>query len=189
MSHYKVIKLLGEGSFSKAYLCQKGENESLYVIKQIIVEGMSQKEKDDVFNEAKILGKLDHPNIIKLYEVFYAKMPKHSLNLIREYADDGNLSEKIKSQNNKPFTESEILDYFIQICSALIYIHDKKIIHINLTSQKVFLMKSGLVKLSGFGFSKGYKNILNKAYRMVGVPYYKAPEILENKPYDAKSDI
>ena len=112
MSHYKVIKFLGEGSSSKAYLCMKGENESLYVIKQIIIEGMSQKEKDEILNEAKILAKLDHPNIIKLYEVFDAKQPKHSLNLVKEYADDGNLSEKIKSQNSKPFTESEIVDYF-----------------------------------------------------------------------------
>ena len=188
-SNYKVIKLLGEGSFGKAYLCKKGDNEPLCVIKQILVEGMSQKEKDDVFNEAKILGKLDHPNIIKLFEVFDSQKPKHTLNIVTEYADDGDLSEKIKSQNNKPFTESDILDYFTQICLALKHIHDKKIIHRDLKSGNVFLMKSGLVKLGDFGIAKGFQNTMDKAKTMVGTPYYLSPEILENKPYDAKSDI
>ena len=55
-SNYKVIQLLGEGAFGKAYLCQKDSSDMKYVIKQIITEGMTQKEKDDVFNEAKILG-------------------------------------------------------------------------------------------------------------------------------------
>ena len=188
-SNYKVIKLLGEGSFGKAFLCQKGENEPLCVIKQIIVEGMTEKEKSDVFNEAKILGELDHPNIIKLFEVFESKKPKQSLNIVTEYADDGDLSEKIKSQNNKPFTESEILDYFTQICLALKHIHDKKIIHRDLKSGNVFLMKSGLVKLGDFGIAKGFQSTMEKAKTMVGTPYYLSPEIIENKPYDAKSDI
>ena len=193
-SNYKVIKLLGEGSFGKAFLCKKGDNEtqndeSLCVIKQIIIEGMSQKEKDDVINEATILGKLDHPNIIKLFEVFDSQKPKHTLNIVTEYADDGDLSEKIKLQNNKPFTESEILDYFTQICLALKHIHDKKIIHRDIKSGNIFLMKSGLVKLGDFGIAKGFQNTMDKAKTMVGTPYYLSPEIIQNKPYDAKTDI
>ena len=188
-SNYKVIQLLGEGSFGKAYLCQKDSSDMKYVIKQIITEGMSQKEKDDVFNEAKILGKLDHQNIIKFIEFFESPKPKPALNIVTEYADGGDLSEKIKMQNNKPFTESEILDYFTQICLALKHIHEKKIIHRDLKSGNVFLMKSGLVKLGDFGISKGFEKTMEKARTMVGTPYYLSPEILDNKPYDAKSDI
>ena len=110
-SNYKVERLLGEGSFGKAFLCTNQSTNITCVIKQIVIEGMSQKEQQDVINEATILGKLDHPNIIKLFEAFESKVPKHTLNIVTEYADDGDLSEKIKSQNNKPFTESDILDY------------------------------------------------------------------------------
>ena len=188
-SNYKVIRLLGEGSFGKAFLCENLSTNLACVIKQIVVEGMSQKEKDDVFNEATILGKLDHQNIIKLFEVFDSKVPKHTLNIVTEYADDGDLAEKIKSRDNKPFTEPEILDYFTQICLALKHIHEKKIIHRDLKSGNIFLMKSGLVKLGDFGISKGFQNTMDKAKTMVGTPYYLSPEILENKPYDAKSDI
>ena len=188
-SNYKVIKLLGEGSFGKAFLCENQSTNLTCVIKQIVVEGMSDKEKEDVFNEAAILGKLDHQNIIKLFEVFDSKVPKHTLNIVTEYADGGDLAEKIKSQNNKPFTEQEILDYFTQICLALKHIHEKKIIHRDLKSGNVFLMKSGLVKLGDFGIAKGFQNTMDKAKTMVGTPYYLSPEIIENKPYDAKSDI
>jgi len=188
-SNYKVIKLLGEGSFGKAFLCSKDSPDSLCVIKQIVIEEMSESEKKDVFNEANILAKLDHQNIIKFYEVFDSKKPKHTLNIVTEYADGGDLSEKIKSQGKTPFKETEILDYFTQICLALKHIHDKKIIHRDLKSGNVFLMKSGLVKLGDFGIAKGFEKTMDKAKTMVGTPYYLSPEIVEGKPYDNKSDI
>ena len=188
-SNYKVIKLLGEGSFGKAFLCSKDSPETLCVIKQIVIEEMSESEKKDVFNEANILAKLDHQNIIKFYEVFDSKKPKHTLNIVTEYADGGDLSEKIKSQGKTPFKETEILDYFTQICLALKHIHDKKIIHRDLKSGNVFLMKSGLVKLGDFGIAKGFEKTMDKAKTMVGTPYYLSPEIVEGKPYDNKSDI
>ena len=188
-SNYKVIKTLGEGSFGKAFLCTKDPGNMLCVIKQIVVEGMSEKEKKDVLLESTILGKLDHQNIIKLLEVFETKTPKHIINIVQEYADGGDLSEKIKERKKEPFTESEILDYFTQICLALKHCHEKKIIHRDLKSGNIFLMKSGLVKLGDFGIAKGLQNTMDKAKTMVGTPYYLSPEILENKPYDSKTDI
>ena len=189
--NYKVLQQLGEGSFGKAFLCKKESDGSLCVIKQILIEGMDQKEKDDVLNESNILAKLDHPNIIKFYDVFESKKPKHMINIVTEYADGGDLSEKIKERKNKNnnFTESEILDYFTQICLAIRHIHKKKIIHRDLKSGNIFLMKNGFVKLGDFGIAKGFQKTMDKAKTMVGTPYYLSPEILENKPYDSKSDI
>ena len=188
-SKYKVIKLLGEGSFGKAFLCSRDSNEDLCVIKQIMVEEMTKQEKDDVINESTILSKLDHPNIIKFFEFFESTKPKQTFNIVTEYADGGDLSEKIKEQNKTPFKESDILDYFTQICLALKHIHEKKIIHRDLKSGNVFLMKSGLVKLGDFGIAKTFKNTMDKAKTMVGTPYYLSPEIIQGKPYDNKSDI
>ena len=189
--NYKVIQSLGEGSFGKAFLCQKESDNSFCVIKQIIVEDMNQKEKDDVLNEANILSKLDHQNIIKFYDLFESKKPKHSINIVTEYADGGDLSEKIKERKNKNnnFSESEILDYFTQICLAIKHIHEKKIIHRDLKSGNIFLMKTGLVKLGDFGISKKFMKTMEKAKTMVGTPYYLSPEIISGNPYDAKSDI
>ena len=189
--NYKVLQQLGEGSFGKAFLCEKESDRSLCVIKQILIEGMNKKEKDDVLNESNILAKLDHQNIIKLYDVFESKKPKNMINIVTEYADGGDLSEKIKERKNKNsnFTESEILDYFTQICLAINHIHEKKIIHRDLKSGNIFLMKNGFVKLGDFGIAKGLQRTIDKAKTMVGTPYYLSPEILEGKAYDAKSDI
>ena len=188
---YKIIKLLGEGSFGKAYLGVSDKDGSNCVIKQIPVEGLSDQEKRETFNEASILKKLDHQNIIKFKEVFLSRKPTQSLNIVTEFADGGDLSQKIEAQKKlkEHFPETQILDYFTQICLALQHMHKKKIIHRDLKSGNVFLMKSGLVKLGDFGISKGFKNTWEKAKTMVGTPYYLSPEIINSKPYDAKSDI
>ena len=188
-SKYKVKKLFGEGSFGKAFLCSRDSDDDLCVIKQIKVEDMTKQEKEDVINESTILSKLDHPNIIKFFEFFESKTPQQTFNIVTEYADGGDLSEKIKEQNKTPFKESDILDYFTQICLALKHIHEKKIIHRDLKSGNVFLMKSGLVKLGDFGIAKTFKNTMDKAKTMVGTPYYLSPEIIQGKLYDNKSDI
>ena len=186
---YKIVKLLGEGSFGKAYLAKCDKEDKKYVIKQVMMEGMTDQEKRETFNEAAILKKLDHPNIIKFKEVFLQRKPKEALNIVTEFADGGDLSQKIEQQKKKPFPESEILDYITQICLALQHIQKKKIIHRDLKSGNVFLMKSGIVKLGDFGIAKGLKSTWEKAKTMVGTPYYLSPEIIKNEPYDSKSDI
>ena len=189
--NYKVLKQLGEGAFGKAFLCEKESDDSLCVIKQILIEGMNEQEIADALNESNILKKLNHPYIIKYYDVFKSKKPKHMINIVTEYADGGDLSEKIKERKNKNenFTEKEILDYLTQICLAIKHIHDKKIIHRDLKSENIFLMKNGKVKIGDFGISKIFKKKNDEAKTMLGTPFYLAPEILEGKPYDSSSDI
>ena len=186
---YKVINFLGEGSFGRAYLAQCDNDNNKYVIKQITLEGMDDEEKRETFNEAKILKKLDHPNIIKFKEVFLQRQPKPALNIVTEYADGGDLDQKIKKQKKVPFPEAQILDYITQICLALQHIHKKKIIHRDLKSGNIFLMKSGIVKVGDFGIAKGLQSTWEKAKTFVGTPYFLSPEIINNQPYDNKSDI
>ena len=191
MSRYKCLKLLGEGSFGKAYLCQNLQDNSQCVIKQIILDDLDEEEKNETLNEVIILKKLDHSNIIKFIDVFKQTKPKNTLNIVTEYADGGDLNKKILKHKEKksPLTEKEIINYLTQICLALNHIHKKKIIHRDLKSGNVFLTKSGLVKLGDFGISKGFKNTWEKAKTKVGTPYYLSPEIINSKPYDSKSDI
>ena len=188
-ANYKITKLLGEGSFGKAYLATVDNEDKKYVIKQVIMDGMTDQEKRETFNEASILKRLDHPNIIKFKEVFMQRKPKEALNIVTEYADGGDLEQKIEAQKKKPFPETQIIDYFTQICLALQHLHKKNIIHRDLKGGNVFLMQSGLVKLGDFGIAKGLKTSKDKAKTTVGTPYYLSPEIINNKPYDTKSDI
>ena len=188
---FKVLKLLGVGSFGKAYLCRNLQDNSECVIKQIILDNLDEKEKQETLNEVKILKKLDHSNIIKFIDAFTRTKPNTTLNIVTEYADGGDLNRKILKLREKksPLTEKEIVNYLTQICLALNHMHKKKVIHRDLKSGNVFLTKSGLVKLGDFGISKGFKNTWEKAITKVGTPYYLSPEIISSKPYDSKSDI
>ena len=106
-----------------------------------------------------------------------------------DYADGGDLSMKIKAQNGKLFPENKVLDWFTQVCLAIKHIHDRKILHRDIKSQNIFLMKNGQVKLGDFGIAKCLNQTIDKAKTYVGTPYYLSPEIINSQPYDFKSDI
>lgn len=106
-----------------------------------------------------------------------------------DYADGGDLSNKIVNQKGKLFTENQILDWFTQICLAIKHIHDRKILHRDIKSQNIFLMKNGTVKLGDFGIAKCFNATIEKAQTFIGTPYYLSPEIINNQPYDFKTDI
>ena len=82
---YKRIKLLGEGSFGKAYLVECLSDGSLCVIKQVNISKMDEQEKKNTLFEAKILEALQHPNIVRFREVYKTK--KGKLCIVMDYAD------------------------------------------------------------------------------------------------------
>ena len=106
-----------------------------------------------------------------------------------DYADGGDLNMKIKQQKGRFFPEDKVLDWFTQVCLAIKHIHDRKILHRDIKSQNIFLMKNGQVKLGDFGIAKCFNQANDKAKTYVGTPYYLSPEIINSQPYGFKSDI
>lgn len=96
---------------------------------------------------------------------------------------------KKRKKEGRPFTEKEILNWFIQISIALEYIHGKKILHRDIKSQNIFLTSNNTAKLGDFGISKLLETTNQAAMTVVGTPYYMSPEVCENKPYTYKSDV
>ena len=124
---YQKVKLLGEGSFGKAFLVTRASDGAMCVMKMIDIQRMSEKEKKEVVQESRLLEALNHPNIVRFMEVYKTK--KGKLCIIMEYADGGDLQGRIKDQRGRPFSEGQILDWFTQICLGMKHIHDRKIIH------------------------------------------------------------
>ena len=187
MSEYKIIKLLGEGSFGKCYLCEHLRDHTQVVIKEINLQALSDQERKEALGEAKVLEALQHTNIITFREVY--KTRQNKLCIVMDFADGGDLAGKVKAQRGAPFPENQILDWFIQIALALKHVHDRKVLHRDIKTQNVFLMKNGTVKVGDFGIAKVLKSTREIARTMVGTPYYLSPEIIENKPYSFKSDV
>lgn len=94
----------------------------------------------------------------------------------------GDLSFHIKRklQKNERFTETEIFNWFVQLCLSLEYIHGRKVLHRDLKSQNIFLTGNNTVKLGDFGISKVLENTNGAAMTVVGTPYYMSPEVCQN---------
>ena len=187
---YTKIRELGAGSFGKAFLVECQSDKSLAVIKQIDINSIkSKKEKDNIEKEGKILEQLNHINIIGFREVYNTK--KGKIWIVMDYADGGDLSDKIKStkESHEFITENEVLNYFTQMCLAIKHIHDRKIIHRDLKAQNIFLEKNGTIKLGDFGIAKVLEQTVAQANTQVGTPYYISPEIIKGKKYSFETDI
>ncbi len=157
------------------------------VMKIIDMGRMSESERKETLQEAKIIEHLKHPNIVKFIETFKTK--KGKLCIVMDFADGGDLGQKIKEQAGKFMPENTILDLFTQICLGMKHVHDRKIIHRDLKGANVFLTKKGIVKIGDFGIAKVLSCTVQQARTMVGTPYYLSPEIVQSKPYNSKTDI
>ena len=189
LTEFEIGKELGRGAFSSVYLVRRKEDNKIYAMKRVKIVGLGKKEKNNVFNEVRLLASINHKNIIGYNEAFYDNKSE-TLNIILEYADGGDLSTKIKQNSKKHifFDEMTIWKTLIQILEGLKYLHKNCIIHRDLKSANIFLTKNGFVKIGDLNVSKIIKSI-GMACTQTGTPYFAAPEIWNNKPYDYKCDI
>lgn len=129
-----------------------------------------------------------HPNIVQYKEAFLIENPS-ALCIVMEYADGGDLYDKINEHKKKKtyFEEGEVWEIFIQIVKGLKYLHELKILHWDLKCANVFLNEDGTVKLGDLNVSKVAKQGLVST--QTGTPYYASPEVWKDKPYDFRSDI
>ena len=186
--NYIVLNELGEGAYASVYLVKNRFSEEISAMKTIkITEQISSREEQEIINEIFILKRLDHPNVLKIFE-FYKK--KDEYNLITEYCEGGELYQEII--NNAPFSESYTSYVIYQILSAINYCHKMNILHRDLKPENILISGRNennfpQIKICDFGASKIFeKGKINK--RVIGSSYYIAPEVLQ-KSYNEKCDL
>ena len=186
---FKKEKILGKGSFGSVYLVRRRQDNKIYALKTVILEKLNKKEQENSVNEVRILASINHPNVIGYKEAFWDD-EKSALNIVMEYADDGDLHSKIEKMKKAGgyFKEPIIWSYAIQMIEGLKALHDKKIMHRDLKSANIFLVKDKhQCKLGDMNVSKVIKEKV--LHTQTGTPYYASPEVWNDAPYSYKSDL
>ena len=188
LNNFILGKALGKGAFGSVRIVTRKEDGKIYAMKSVNIGKLDNREKEAALNEVRILASLNHPNIIGYKDAFYDE-PSKSLNIVMEYADDGDIAHKIQDNLKKRlrFDESTLWEWIIQILEGLKYLHDNKIMHRDLKCANIFLMKNGQLKIGDLNVSKLAKS--NMARTQTGTPFYLSPEIWKDQPYDYKCDI
>ena len=187
--HYELLKQLGKGGYGKVYQVKNKKTGDIFACKKLSkldIENLVKFKR-----EIDILIRTDHPNIIKLIEVYESS---NSLYLIMEECHGGELFDKILEhiEKNEMYTEKQAAKIILQVMSAVDYCHKNGICHRDLKPENLLYLKKGEekdnpLKVIDFGLSQtlNTKKILSSK---VGTAYYVSPEILAGK-YNEKCDI
>ncbi|XP_060579754.1 SNF-related serine/threonine-protein kinase-like isoform X5 [Ruditapes philippinarum] len=180
---YDLEETIGEGHFAVVKLARHvftGEKVAVKVIDKTKLDDIS---KAHLFQEVRCMKLVQHPNVVRLYEVIDTQT---KLYLILELGDGGDMYDYIM-KHEKGIEENKARLYFRQIVEAISYCHRLHVVHRDLKPENVvFFKKLELVKLTDFGFSNMF-NPGNKLETSCGSLAYSAPEILLGDSYDAQA--
>ena len=178
-------KQLGSGSFGRVFLVSHNETKQLFAQKVIDKRKllMSYGKLDIIYNEINIHSKLDHENIIKLYNF---NEDNENINIIMEYAPNGNLYDLITKEKTG-FSEYKAFEYFIQVVNAVYYLQNNNIIHRDIKPENILIGDDNKIKLCDFGWAK--ELTLENRSTFCGTVEYMDPEIVGSENYDYGVDI
>ena len=139
LDDFEITNRLGEGAYSSVYKVKRISDNQLYALKKVRLMNLSDKERENALNEVRILASIKNNNIISYKEAFIDE-ESQALWIVMEYADDGDLFQKIVNhqRNTTWFKEEDIWKIFIMVVKGLKTLHELDIMHRDLKSANVF---------------------------------------------------
>jgi len=151
-----------------------------------LLTSSTEKARASLINEINVMRRLEHSNIIQLYEVH--ESDKH-IYLVLELLQGGELLDRIMRKGQYHERDASLL--MKNLLSALDYMHSKGIMHRDIKPENLILKDSqndSEIKIADFGLAT-FINSNDQLFKRCGTPGYVAPEILEDEKYDEKVDI
>uniref|UniRef100_A0A3P9I664 MAP/microtubule affinity-regulating kinase 3 n=1 Tax=Oryzias latipes TaxID=8090 RepID=A0A3P9I664_ORYLA len=178
VGNYRLLKTIGKGNFAKVKLAKHTLTGREVAIKIIDKTQLNPTSMQKLFREVSVMKMLNHPNIVKLFEVIETEK---TLYLVMEYASGGEVFDYLVAHGR--MKEKEARAKFRQIVSAVEYCHQKRIVHRDLKAENLLLDADMNIKIADFGFSNEF-TLGSKLDTFCGSPPYAAPELFQGKKYD-----
>ncbi|XP_031648930.1 serine/threonine-protein kinase MARK2 [Oncorhynchus kisutch] len=178
IGNYRLLKTIGKGNFAKVKLARHVLTGKEVAVKIIDKTQLNSSSLQKLFREVRIMKLLNHPNIVKLFEVIETEK---TLYLVMEYASGGEVFDYLVAHGR--MKEKEARAKFRQIVSAVQYCHQKCIVHRDLKAENLLLDSDMNIKIADFGFSNEFV-MGSKLDTFCGSPPYAAPELFQGKKYD-----
>jgi serine/threonine protein kinase/formylglycine-generating enzyme required for sulfatase activity len=189
---YRIEGVLGKGGMGEVYLLRHQVLDSRFALKILFPEVAQKNQKfvDRFIREAKLAAKIQHPNLVAVYDtgqqaetgIYY---------IIMEYVSGGNVRELLKREGK--LTEKRALEITAQVTEALIAAHTHHMVHRDIKPDNIMFTADGVAKLADLGIAKstGDKDtLLTVDISVFGTPAYMSPEqALDSRKVDSRSDI
>ncbi|KAL4168017.1 hypothetical protein KRP22_011424 [Phytophthora ramorum] len=191
---YVVTSKLGSGSFAVVYKGYHKTSKTPVAIKALSLHKLNRKLLENLEMEIAIMRQIDHPNVVKLYEI--KKTDKH-MYLILEYCAGGDLQQFMRRRQQESGDKSRLLredvarHFLRELAKGMQCLWQHNLIHRDLKPQNLLLVEdspTSALKIADFGFARHLAST-SMAETLCGSPLYMAPEILRFQKYDAKADL
>ena len=174
IGNYRIIALIGSGGFGSVY---QGEHailkERVVAIKILHTHLSSQEERTRFLQEARLLGHLQHPHILQIFD---AGIENGLPYLVTEYAPHGSLRDLLNRSAHTILPEEVSLTILSQVGEALAYAHQQHIIHRDLKPENILFNANDVALLADFGIATTLSTSSVKYSSVMGTPSYMAPE-------------
>lgn len=183
---YEIRELIGVGGMANVYHCYDSIDDREVAIKILKDEFLDNEDFIRRFkNESKAIAVLNHPNIVRVYDVSFGDMIQY---IVMEYIDGITLKEYIEMQ--KVLDWKETLHLTTQILKALQHAHENGIVHRDIKPQNIMLLQDGTIKVTDFGIARFSSNATRTmTEQAIGSVHYIAPEQARGDKTDGKTDI
>ena len=183
---YRVVRVLGEGSFGKVFLAWDEDTQSEVAIKVPYTDRLARLQGSEVYlAEARVQRKLDHPHIVPLYEV--NRTDEGTVYLVFKFIKGGSLAEKLKLAL-PPYKDSA--RWVAEVAEAAHYAHHQYVVHRDIKPGNILIDEGSEAYLTDFGQALNEADY-GKAATDVGTPEYLSPELARGEGHrvDGRSDI
>lgn len=182
---YMIIEEIGKGASSHVFKAIHLKSKQFVALKCFSKEKITQKMRDVINEEARIMATIDFPFIISYLETFE---DQHHIYVSMEYAERGTLFEFLKIQHT--LNDKIVQKIFVQLSYALNYLHNElKISHGDIKAENIMLDKFFNVKLIDFGLSEFFIDENSQLTNYSGSPNYLAPELIRHEKFTCRSDV